>query len=128
MQNLDQTKQFMVEMQKRTREYTAKIGKRPDDQLLINILYEGMDDKTADDLDEALDTSGLTFKKVCNFIKKKAQRKLVRANLRKRGSDKMDLGLVGGGEPLKEQPDEPLNALKGQQKGKGKGKKGVLTC
>ena len=73
--NLDETKQFMMRLEKKAVEYHKKIGQRPPNDLLVRVLFEVLDAKTADDAEQqGLDTLETTYKDLCKLITKKSQK------------------------------------------------------
>ena len=140
--SLDQSKEFIRVIDGTAEEYEKNIGKRPPDESLVRVLWEVMDEKTLDMAEaEGIDKMDTTYIKLCKFVKNKAQKKLVRGNLKKSrltfaGPSHMDIGLVGAPAP-DEPPEAPLGpeydeeTFKALGKGKGKGSKGKgrpLTC
>ena len=147
--SLDETRQLITNIDTKAEDYLTKIGVRPDDKLLVRVLWEAMDEQSSVDAEkEKLDTLDTPYAAIKKFILKKTQRKLVRNNLRQ-SSSAMDVGHVGDGDGGDEDPVEALKraaekvkgepledtegletfiaATKGPGKSKGNGKDGKPT-
>ena len=69
-------------LDKKAREFFEKVGRRIPEDTLVRVLFEGMDGKTADDVErENMDTVETTYRDLCQFIIRKSHRKLLRSNL-----------------------------------------------
>ena len=137
--NISETKAYIVKIDFKKQEYHEKTGKNIDDETLVRVLWEGMDEKSKDDAEaHDLDSLDTDYKTLCKFVERRAQRKLVRQNIKKSGGkkhdggDPMQIGLVKPEEPREpddrsgdgdsDEGDDDLNAVrKGRGRGKGPG-------
>ena len=85
--SLDETRTLIRNLDTKAENYVSKIGSRPDDRLMVRVLWEAMDEQSSIDAGkEGLRTIDAAYTEIKKFILKKTQRKLVRNNLRQSGN------------------------------------------